>query len=98
MFEKLGFNIKVVSGDEFTEFLRQTANQNETQHIFETFINDIDENDRLNYDSNIHFENEFTVEYLKQFGFEWRDIDIDYFRKYTKYLENIGYLNKLKRN
>ena len=98
MFKKLGFNIKVVSGDEFTEFLRQTANQNETQHIFETFINDIDENDRLNYDSNIHFENEFTVEYLKQFGFEWRDIDIDYFRKYTKYLENIGYLNKLKRN
>ena len=91
MFEKLGFNIKVVSGDEFTEFLRQTANQTETQHIFETFINDIDENDRLNYDSNIHIENEFTVQYLKNFGFRWNDIDFEYIKKYVQYFIKIGF-------
>jgi len=62
------------------------------EHIFETFINDMDEDDKLNYDSNIRIENDFTVQYLKQLGFEWSDIDIDYLRKYVEYFKKIGYL------
>ena len=37
-FNALGFNIKMVSGAEFTEALRQTARQSGMEHIFETFI------------------------------------------------------------
>jgi len=59
---------------------------------FETFINDMDENDQLNYDSNIRIENDFTVEYLKSLGFEWSEIDFEYMRKYVEYFKNIGYM------
>lgn len=62
------------------------------EHIFETFINDMDENDQLNYDSNIRIENDFTVQYLKQLGFEWLDIDISYLHKYIEHFRKIGYL------
>ncbi len=92
IFNQLGFNLKAVSGAEFTEVLRQTAKQTGMEHIFETFINDMDENDQLNYDSNIRIENDFTVEYLRKLGFKWADIDIDYLRKYVDYFRNIGYL------
>ncbi len=93
IFNELGFNLKLVSGAEFTETLRQTAKQTGMEHIFETFINDMDEDDKLNYDSNIRIENDFTVQYLKQLGFEWSDIDIEYLRKYVEYFKRIGYLN-----
>ena len=89
---QLGFDLNAVSGAEFTEALRQSAKQSGMEHIFETFINDMDENDQLNYDSNIRIENDFTVEYLRKLGFEWSDIDIDYLRKYVEYFRKIGYL------
>lgn len=92
MFNELGFDLEIVSGAEFTERLRQTIKQSGMEYIFETFINDMDENDKLNYDSNIHIENDFTVQYLKMLGFEWGDIDIAYLRKYLKYFKEIGYI------
>ena len=92
IFNDLGFKVDVVNGMVFTEALRKTADQPGTAHIFETFINDMDEDDQLNYDSNIRIENDFTVQYLKQLGFEWTDIGIDYLCKYVEYFRKIGYL------
>lgn len=89
---QLGYDLKLVSGTEFTEALRQTAKQAGMEHIFETFINDMDENDQLNYDSNIRIENDFTVQYLKMLGFEWSDIGSEYLRKYVEYFKKIGYI------
>ena len=91
MINQLGYELKLVSGSVFTEALRQTAKQTGMEHIFETFINDMDENDQLNYDSNIRIENDFTVQYLKNLGFEWSDIDIEYMQKYIEYFREIGY-------
>lgn len=91
IFNKLGFKLKAVSGVEFTKTLRESTKQLKTEHIFETFINDMDDNDRLNYDSNIRIENDFTVQYLKILGFEWSNIDLDYMSKYVEYFRKIGY-------
>ncbi len=92
IFNDLGFKMKTVDGETFTNALRATAKQTGLEHIFETFINDMDENDQLNYDSNIRIENDFTVEYLKALGFEWADIDFEYMKKYVEYFKEIGYL------
>ena len=62
------------------------------KHVFETFIGDLDVNDRLNYDSNIRIENAFTEEYLRRLGFKWSEIGIEYLRKYVTYFRKIGYL------
>ena len=91
-FRRLGVSLKVVDGKTFTEALRQTAKQTDSEFIFETFINDMDNDDKLNYDSNIRIENDFTVAYLKKLGFEWSDIDFEYIKKYVEYFRNIGYL------
>lgn len=78
-------NIDIVDGNTFTLALRKTAEQTGSEYIFETFINDMDENEQLNYDGNIRIENDFTVQYLKNLGFEWSDIGLDYLQKYIKY-------------
>ncbi|MBR2877101.1 MAG: SDR family oxidoreductase, partial [Clostridia bacterium] len=93
IFNDLGFGMKAVDGEAFTSTLRETAKHSGTEHIFETFINDMDEYDQLNYDSNIRIENDFTVEYLKALGFEWADIDFEYMKRYVEYFKEIGYLS-----
>ena len=91
-FNNLGFKVDIVDGAIFTAALRKTAEQTGTVHIFETFINDMDENDQLSYDSNIRIENDFTVQFLKSLGFEWSDIGMEYLQKYLMYFKRIGYL------
>ena len=93
-FAEAGYPVKIVSAEKFTEILQKSAKQNETEFVLETFINDMDENDRLNYDSKIHVVNDFTVEYLKMLGFEWSEIGFDYVQQYIHYFENLGYLEK----
>jgi len=89
---KLGIKLRIVSGETFGKALRSAAVQSDMEHIFETFINDMDENEKLSYDSNIRIENDFTVEYLKKLGFEWSDIDFSYLKKYIEYFRKTGYL------
>lgn len=90
--EKLGYDMKMVNGAYFTKALRETGGQDGTKFVFETFINDLDSDDHLVYDSNIRIKNEFTVEYLKRLGFEWKDIGLNYLEKYIKFFQGIGYL------
>ena len=91
-FNVLGYPIKTVDGATFTAALRETMEQSGMKHIFEAFINDMDVNDQLNYDSKIRIENVFTAQYLRRLGFEWSDIDFDYLKKYIRYFRKIGYL------
>lgn len=91
LFNELGYRLKVVSDNDFTVALRETAKKAGMEHIFETFINDLDADDHLVYDSNIRIENTFTEEYLRRLGFTWSEIGIEYLRKYVDYFIKIGY-------
>lgn len=95
-FAALGYPIQTVSGREFSTALRETAKQPGMEHILESFINDLDEQDRLNYDSNIRIENSFTEEYLRKLGFAWSEIGLEYLRKYVEYFKKIGYWRQQK--
>ena len=86
---ELGIPMKVVSGAEFNCALQETMN---TEYIFEAFQNDMDEQGRLVYDSNIRIENKFTLWFLRKVGFEWNETDIKYISGYIDYFRKIGYL------
>jgi len=89
---ELGYPMEMVNGEEFTAALRKTMEQSKFKHIFETFINDLDTNDQLAYDSRIRIENRFTEEYLRSLGFTWAELGVEYMRTYVGYLQRIGYL------
>ena len=85
--------MKVVDGETFNRKLQSTIKNSGTEYIFEAFQNDMDELGRLIYDSNIHIENEFTLWFMKQLGFEWNETDLEYIRGYVEYFRKLGYFN-----
>lgn len=88
--ERAGYPIKVISGDQFAKRIRTTIDS-EQVHIFEALSNDLDQDDKLQYESNIHIENAFTVQYLRSIGFEWPEIDCPYVEGYLRYFTQLGY-------
>lgn len=89
---ELGIAMKVVDGASFNEELQKTIKNSRTEYIFEAFQNDMDEEGRLVYDSNIRIKNDFTLWFLKKTGFEWNETDMEYIRGYVEYFRQIGYL------
>ena len=92
LFGDLGYSVKSISQDAFSQIIEELGSDSHKRHILEAFINEIDENNRLNYESSIHIDLNFTVEYLRVLGFEWSDIDSEYMRKYVAHFRKIGYL------
>jgi len=89
---KIGIPMQVLDGDKFAKNLSKFGNNPKTQYIYEALINDMDKDGKLVYDSNIHIENDLTVEYLKKIGFNWSKIDYDYLKAYVEYFNRLGYL------
>ena len=87
---ELGYPLKFVDGNAFAEMLSESAKREETEHILETFVRDMDAQNRLAY-SRIHVDTAFTAAYLQRFGFAWSEIDAEYLRKYVEYFRKVGY-------
>lgn len=84
-FSLLGLKVAVLDELKFKSVLMT----NET--VLSYLINEIDGNGRLSYGNNIHVLNDFTTSYLRQFGFEWAEIDHDYIKNYVDYFRELGY-------
>ena len=89
---KLGIPMDVVEGSKFHQALEKTVQSAGKEYIFQALQNDMDEQGRLVYDSNIRIMNEFTVWFLKQVGFRWNETDFEYIRGYVEYFRKLGYL------
>ena len=89
--ERAGHPLKVLSGVKYAERIRATINSSQ-KYIFEALSNDLNQDDLLQYDSNIRIENSFTVQYLRSIGFEWPEIDYAYIEGYLRYFEQLGYI------
>ena len=76
----------------FTSGSTGKPKDSKTEYIYEAFQNDMDENGRLVYDSNIRIKNDFTDWFMRKLGFEWAHIDYEYIRAYVEYFRGIGYL------
>jgi len=86
-----GIKMKAVSMKRFLKELTKTVNNPEKSHIYETFINDIDEKGALQFNSSIILDNSHSIQYLNEIGFNWSKIDTTYLRKYVEYFHKIGY-------
>ncbi len=89
---KLGINVNVIEDVEFYDALKNIKQNDENSSIFEAFANDFKDGNKLDYSSKIVLDNKFSVEYLKQLGFEWTEIDFEYIKRYIEYFREIGYL------
>lgn len=90
--KELEIPMKVVDDATFKKALQQTIQNDGTEYIFEAFQNDMDEQGRLVYDSNIRIFNDFTMWFMEKLGFAWNEIDVEYMKGYVAYFRELGYL------
>lgn len=95
LLRKLKIPMDVVSEKDFVKAAKAARQSSGKEFIYETLQNDLDAARKLQYESNIHVENDFTVRFLKQTGFSWSEIDGRYIREYIEYFRRLGYWEEL---
>ena len=60
----------IVSGEVFAEKIRAAEHNPDTAYIFEALVNELNSNDELDYDSNIHIEKRYSSQIMRHF---WRE-------------------------
>ena len=91
LLREIGIRMDVVSGEAFSQALKETMRSTQTEYIYEAFQRDMDENDKLVYETNIHIGNEFTHWFMKRVGFVWNEMDLRYLKAYIEYFRKLGY-------
>lgn len=90
-FARCGCPVRKVPGEHFAALLQQAAQQETLSQVMTAFVNDMDENYRLHYESNIHVDSSFTVSQLVACGFRWEPMSYDYIRAYISYFHKNGF-------
>lgn len=91
LLHEMNIPMKIVDAEEFISRLKEMIGSKQS-YIYEAFVNDLDEDGKLAYDSNTRIHNDFTYDYLKKLGFDWTDIDYQYLKGYVEYFRKLGYL------
>ena len=91
-FNDLGYEMRVISDDDFYSLLMETAKGNSRNSYLNAFISEMDQHLQLTFD-NSKIDANCTEKYLRNLGFEWHKIDSSYISRYVKYFEAIGYFN-----
>lgn len=92
MLKQNGIEIQAVTEEKFAERISKINKNKEQKQILSGIINDLTKDKKLNYMLNVKFSGEFTEQYLKKLGFEWKELDETYFMKFIGYLKKVGYL------
>ncbi len=92
VFGQLGIKMEIVSGERFNQVLQKIAKDSNTEYIYEAFQNDMGEDGKLVYDSNIRIINNFTDWFMRKLGFEWTQTGFEYIKDYVEYFRSIEYL------
>ena len=93
MLKEYGISIITVDPSGFSRKLEETIHDPQRRYIYEAIQNDLDKDGHLLYDVSIHVKNEFTTLLLKQIGFEWKEPDDRYLRRYIDYFRGLEYFN-----
>lgn len=89
----LGIDMKIVSSKDFTKILNDLLQDPDKKNYLNGIVNDLNQDKKLVYQSDVTIKSDFTKEFLNKIGFDWPAIDKRYLRNYFKYLADIGYFN-----
>ena len=90
--EKLYKKIDILSEEKFNKKLYEMLKSDNYSISF--ILNDLNKDKKLQYESNIKIDAEFTNRYLRKIGFEWPEIEEEYIKKFFDYLFSIDFFRK----
>lgn len=93
IFEELGFQTEILSGNEFKQKIIVLSNQHPEENILKGIVNDLDDTLGLSFTSTVNQKNANTNSCLEKLNFEWPKITSEYITKIITYLRKKKYLN-----
>ena len=87
LFQASGKEMEIVPSDVFYAEFAKVMKDPARRHIYESFINEVDEDGKICVEMNIEPRSEQTVQLLSKLGFEWPDIDLSYIQKYINEID-----------
>ena len=91
--KNMGFNIKILSNQDFSKFIQKSLNDSIMQNNLMGLINDITKDKTISYASNIRIKSKFTIHFLLHCKFKWPKLNKKYIEKYIIYLRKINFIN-----
>lgn len=85
----------VVSDDEFSNVLNEALKNTTSKKALSGIINDLTEDKKLKYSTNIKVKSSLSIDYLLKCKFKWKKIDKTYIEKYFNYLKNIEFFKEV---
>ena len=89
----MGYNIKFTDNTSFKNIIQTLINDYNSKEKISGIIPDLDKNKNLKLIFNVIPKAEFTNAFLNKLGFNWPDINLDYFSNFINYFKNIGFLD-----
>ena len=88
-FKKINPDLEVLSDKEFRKLIKNMLNNKQKRNILKFLMNDMDEDLKLEYKSNIVIKSDFTRKYLFNLGFSWKKVSEDYILKFLELLKGV---------
>lgn len=82
----INYNIHIIEEKEFASTVQQIKTSR-SSNIINGIAIDLDDNNNLEYTTNIKIKADFSLNILKKLGFEWPKIDKEYILKFIKELQ-----------
>lgn len=87
-----GYNIKILTSEEFVEHIQKLSNDSEKQSKIVGIINDFTESNDLIYNYTIKQSNSITCSYLNNLNFNWPILNEEYFEKLLNYMKHTNFI------
>lgn len=92
--ESMGYVLRILDASLFDQYIKNIAHAGETE-ILHGLITDLSLNKDLNYNSTIELDCQITIKQLLELGFDWPDIDTEYFKLIFTYMLKTGFLEDI---
>lgn len=89
----LNFSVQTLSNREFESKITRLSQTKEGKEALSGFISDLVINKKMDCINTIVPDSSFTVNYLKQLGFAWPEIDDEYLAKVLNFMCEVGFIN-----
>lgn len=89
---KLGYMVHIVSKEDFMNTIHLLSSDVNNQQKLSGIINDFTKDNDLVYSHIIKQDNTITCEYLKNLGFIWPNLSLDYISKLITYMKTVGFI------
>ena len=86
---KENYEVKIIPENEFVEKVKAIINNENEKNSLNNLLNDFDRDLHLNYNNDIIIKSDFTIKYLRKYGFKWPRISNKYIVKFVNVLRKV---------